>query len=185
MRSKTTYEWRVNQVDEHGDINDIAFYDTYAEAANCLYLFDFQEIELTRTVGNDDEGIIQRDYATVDIKHWELPETFDGSTIKVPAAKKAEVRRWHKSDTPVICKSKETMQDLMRPFLLSGEIAVRRKDETYDSGDTHTYRWYSSTLTGVCVVFSSCFAGSSKEWPRGFYEAQIGESFAKRIFSAS
>jgi len=180
MRNKTTYEWRVNQVDEHGDINDIAFFDTYAEAANFMCLFDYQEIELTRTVDNDDEGIVQRDYATVDFKHWELPETFDHSAIKVPAAKKAEVRKWHKQDLPVICKSRETMESSMAPLLESGEYEVKEVEEKDYDGKVYEIReYYTLTSIGLCGAVTRRWADGSD------YRASINQGLARKIFSAS
>lgn len=180
MRNKTTYEWRVNQVDEHGDINDINFFDTYAEAANFMCLEDFQSIELTKVIGNDDNGIVDRAYATVDFDLWELPETFDDGS-KIPAPKRADVRRWHKAEFPVICKSREAVSNAMAPHLLSGLYKVEKTFNKDDSGQVFlTTNQYIQTTTGLCVAVSDSWRS-----PDESYTARIHDRVARKIFSAS
>lgn len=179
MRNRKTYEWRVNQVDEHGDINDIYFFDTYAEAANFMCLEGFQNIELTKIIGNDDDGIVDRTYATVDFDLWELPEAFDDGS-KIPANKRAEVRKWHKADFPVICKSKEAVSDAMAPHLVSGLYKVEKKFNKDHEGKVYmTSNQYIHVPTGLCVAFSDSWVNSDEG-----YTARIHHRVAREIFSA-
>ena len=95
MRNRVTYEWRLNRRDEHGDIEDINFFDHYADAANELHVRNdcgWSDIELTRVLGNDDDGILDREYAPV--INGRLPERFDEG-CKVNKAHHREVERWH------------------------------------------------------------------------------------------
>ena len=96
-RQQTEHEWRVNYRDEFGDIEDIDFFDTYVAALKRLRADADQgatDIELTKTVGDEDEGIHYRDYATV--IDGKLPEYFDEGD-KVNKAHHAEVARAHKA----------------------------------------------------------------------------------------
>ena len=96
-KKETIYEWRVNYRDEHGDVYDIDFFDTYESALKRLQADADQgaaDIELTKTVGDEDEGIHYRDYATV--IDGKLPEYFDEGD-KVNKAHHAEVARAHKA----------------------------------------------------------------------------------------
>ena len=179
MRNRTTYEWRVNQVDEHGDINNINFFDTYAEAANFMCLEDYQEIELTKIIGNNDDGIVDRAYAAVDFDLWELPETFDDGS-KIPAAKRTEVRKWHKKEWPVTLKFRNALEWRMAPLVKSGEYKVERvepkdhQDRVYEIID-----YYIHVATGLCGARARWWADGSE------YLASINSGLAKRIFSAS
>jgi hypothetical protein len=97
MTNTVTYEWRVNLCGEYGDIDDFDVFDTYAEAreherqvhAHGIDLRQYTEIELTRTEGNDDDGILDRGYATVG-DDGTLPDRFCCGN-KVPVYKRREV----------------------------------------------------------------------------------------------
>jgi len=89
-KKETKYEWRVNKRDEHGDCIDIDFFDTYAEAL----AEQGTDIELTRIVGDEDNGIHYMEYATV--TNGKLPEHYDEGG-KVNKAHHAEVARAHKA----------------------------------------------------------------------------------------
>jgi len=57
-----TYEYAIAEMDEHGDIQDYAFTDTYHEALGCAALIDGNSmIELWVNFGNDDIGLSRRD----------------------------------------------------------------------------------------------------------------------------
>ena len=88
---QTTYEWRVNERDEHGDCIDFDTFDTYAEALASAG----SDIELTRIVGDEDGGIHYMEYATV--VDGKLPEYFDEGG-RVNKAHHAEVARQHATD---------------------------------------------------------------------------------------
>ncbi len=65
-----TYEYAVAEMDEHGDIQDYAFTDTYNEALGSAALIDGNSmIELWVNVGNDEQGLVNRD----------MYEIFDGA----------------------------------------------------------------------------------------------------------
>lgn len=85
MKDKVSYEWVCEPLDEHGDIIDPLFGDTLAEvirfglkykgAAEFAYA-------LVRNVGNDIDGIKDREYAYLD--HLaQLPDEFP-SGAQVP-----------------------------------------------------------------------------------------------------
>ena len=95
-RQETTYEWRVNYRDEHGDCFDIDHFDNYADALNRLQQGEGEntDIELTRIVGDEDEGIHYMEYATV--TDGKLPERYDEGG-KVNKAHHAEVAKAHKA----------------------------------------------------------------------------------------
>ena len=95
---KTVYEWRLNFVDEYGDIEHIDFFDTYAEAAKWLKHYEndgASEIELQRTVIDAAESVEDIFYATV--VDGKLPEYFDDCSVRVTAAHHAEVAWAHKA----------------------------------------------------------------------------------------
>jgi hypothetical protein len=75
MRDQVSYEWAIECEDEHGDIQNVSHADTYAEAlaAQASYAthrafltepaYAAVSIALTRTEGNDMDGINWRGYA--------------------------------------------------------------------------------------------------------------------------
>jgi hypothetical protein len=93
-KQQTNYEWRVNERDEHGDCADFDTFSTYAEAL----AQEGSDIELTRIVGDDDNGIHYMEYATV--TDGKLPEYYDEGG-KVNKAHHAEVARAHKQPQPL------------------------------------------------------------------------------------
>jgi len=83
MKNDIFYEWVVEHTDKYGDI----------ECTETTTLKEWREgvadidgckpvLTLTRNVGNDDDGLIDREYAYP--VNGKLPEYFDGGS-KVPA----------------------------------------------------------------------------------------------------
>ena len=95
-----TYEWLVDFVDEDGDIIDVYHADTYAEALKWAQDSDFlqsrefhhADIGLVRDVGNDLEGITDRQWAY--IEDGKLPERMDWGGGETGGAKVPQ--RFHK-----------------------------------------------------------------------------------------
>lgn len=94
-RAKTTYEWRLNYRDDCGGIEDIDFFDTYKEALDRWSKDEgASDIELTKVVGDEDDGIHYMEYATV--MDGELPQRFDEGS-KVNKCHHDEVAKAHKA----------------------------------------------------------------------------------------
>tara|TARA_Y100000310_G_C20534588_1_gene740227 strand:+ start:185 stop:442 length:258 start_codon:yes stop_codon:yes gene_type:complete len=61
-------EYCLNKIDEHGDIDDIEFYNTFKEAKTAsdlhrkLYFGEYNNIEKRIVYGNDDEGVTDMMY---------------------------------------------------------------------------------------------------------------------------
>lgn len=86
------YEWVVEQVDEHGDIQDTYAVDSYKEAVDEESTYSTKDIALVRDKGNDEETVVERGYAYV--QDGILEERFC-SGQKVPANYLKEVRNAH------------------------------------------------------------------------------------------
>ena len=57
-----TYEYAIAELDEHGDIQDYDFANTYHDALGCAARIDGRTmIEIWVNVGNDDVGLVNRD----------------------------------------------------------------------------------------------------------------------------
>lgn len=94
MRNKVSYEWVFEEYDEHGDIVDPLFSDTLQDALSNVP--DIQPhntygVALVRSIGNDEDGLINRQYAYID-KDNKLPLEF-GEGQKVPYRYHREVGR--------------------------------------------------------------------------------------------
>jgi hypothetical protein len=63
-----SYEYAVATMDEHGDIHNYDFVETYSEALKCAADIDGHwMIELWANVGNDERGLVDRDmYEVID-----------------------------------------------------------------------------------------------------------------------
>lgn len=81
MRNKTTYEWVMEPIDEHGDIIDPMYWGELQEAVleslnyehlDCLR----REIALVQNIGNDETGLQERNYFY--IKDGKLQPSEDG-----------------------------------------------------------------------------------------------------------
>ena len=86
MKTKVTYEWIFEELDEDGNIVDCDFSDTLTSANNNLDGYDFG---LVRNEGNEVYGITDRYWAYV--KDGKLPEYFQnggGHTIKIKVPQK-------------------------------------------------------------------------------------------------
>lgn len=104
MRTKTFYEWTVEQVDSFGDIIETSGVPKLAEAMrhapdpedlaalNCTHF----DLVLVRDVFNAEDGDLEdRQWAYV--QDGELPEEFDGGT-RVPAQYRKEFERDYPRD---------------------------------------------------------------------------------------
>lgn len=88
IKNEVYYEWVVEQVDEHGDIQDTYQASSYKEAVEEETTHQVKQIALKRDKGNDDDGVVERGYAYV--VDGILAERFD-SGQKVPAKYLKEV----------------------------------------------------------------------------------------------
>lgn len=91
------YEWSIESSDEHGDIHDLNFSDklSFFKPADLTYdpkAGEFRkELVLVRTVGTDEDGVTDRDWATM--TGGTLPTEFDGGET-VPQRFHKELARW-------------------------------------------------------------------------------------------
>lgn len=87
MSLKVSYDWTVEEIDQHGDIIDSQFFETFDSAfrefnaSNMHGETDHKDIGLVRYLGDEYEGVVEREYAY--IKDGVLPEVMDGGS-KVP-----------------------------------------------------------------------------------------------------
>jgi hypothetical protein len=102
-RLKTTYEWIVEQIDEHDDIIDTNSHDSYEDAMSerldVAHGAVRMDVGICRDVGNNEQGVVDRVWAYV--RGGVLPEYFTDGTeidgevaevsIKVPKRFHAEV----------------------------------------------------------------------------------------------
>lgn len=101
------YEWTVERIDEHGDIQDVAFFDTPDEMIDDV--LDARAdgegerivFGLLERMGNDDEGTVERGYAYINQDDGLLPDNFDNGSI-VPARFKIELRKAWEKPAPVM-----------------------------------------------------------------------------------
>ena len=85
MRNRVDYEWDIETVDEYDDIQDHHHSDVCFDLIK-YPLKESERLVLVRDVGNDDDGLQDRQWAYVDASG--LPDFFDGGA-KVP-------KRFHK-----------------------------------------------------------------------------------------
>ena len=90
MRNTVTYEWDIETVDEHGDIQDHHHSDVCFDLIK-YPLKESERLVLVRDLGNDEDGLQDRQWAYVD--HTGLPEFFDGGA-KVPQRLHKEIKRF-------------------------------------------------------------------------------------------
>ena len=95
-RSRTSYEWGVEFVidDEHEDIDDTFYFDSFAEAKReaekpCEGYRNV--IVLIRDQGSEDRGVVDRQWAYLE-DDGTLPEEFDGGN-RVPKRFHQEVAK--------------------------------------------------------------------------------------------
>jgi hypothetical protein len=73
-----TYEWTAEKIDAYGDIIDTFHGDTYAEALEWAEEQDGPvDIGLVRDVGDDINGLTDRQWAYLDESWLKLPATFN------------------------------------------------------------------------------------------------------------
>jgi hypothetical protein len=89
------YEWWVWEGCDgpHDRSGDFFWYKTYAEAHRDCNYSEGMFIELTRAHWCEDNGLLDRDYATV--KDGRLPECYDTSSQTLAKKLHAEVRAAH------------------------------------------------------------------------------------------
>ena len=80
MRNRVTYEWAVEKTaDDSGDIDDVRFWPSYAEAvadaATPVEAGTTNHIALVRSVGIEADGMVDRSYAY--LKEDRLPDFFE------------------------------------------------------------------------------------------------------------
>ena len=80
MRNTIVYEWDIETVDNNGDIQDHHHSDTCFDLIKCP-LEKGERLVLVRNLGNDEDGLQDRQWAYVDPTG--LPDFFDGGA-KVP-----------------------------------------------------------------------------------------------------
>lgn len=79
MKTRTTYEWCIETMDEHGDIIDSEFYQSLDEITDD---FEWSQLCLVKDVYHNIQGLQNREHAYI-VNH-ELPDFFDDGT-KVPS----------------------------------------------------------------------------------------------------
>jgi hypothetical protein len=77
----TAYEWTAEEIDAHGDITDVSFWDKLAEIPDLDLTRPGFDYGLLKRVGNEAAGETHRAYAY--IRSGKLEATFDDGT-KVP-----------------------------------------------------------------------------------------------------
>lgn len=70
MKSDVVYEWIVEQVDEHGDIQDTYAVDSFKEAISEDVTYHRKDIAIVRERGNEDDGLLDRGYAYVIMNNY-------------------------------------------------------------------------------------------------------------------
>jgi len=89
------YEWDIEEVDEHGDIQDHDFVDKLKDfGVTPTVDGERYQLVLVRTTGDDIDGADEREwaYAIQRDGRWVLPEEFDGGT-RVPKRYHDELAR--------------------------------------------------------------------------------------------
>jgi len=92
MKNKVSYEWTFDELNDDGDIVDSDGVMTLSERPN-LRLDNQLMLALTRNVGNDIDGLLERSYAYVDTDTMTLPHEFDDGYV-VPQKYRLELMRW-------------------------------------------------------------------------------------------
>jgi len=93
MRNRVSYEWKVEWADKYSDIEDCDHFDCYRDAFNRAaepHEYHNVSVCLVRGVGNEDDGILDREHAYVFC--GELEEAFEAGT-PVPKKFLAEVKK--------------------------------------------------------------------------------------------
>lgn len=85
MRNELTYEWVVEYCDENGDIQDLNHSEILKDlgVGSREHPQGWVQVALTRIVGNEDYGMLDRRYAYIDPDTGKLPAEFD-TGHKVP-----------------------------------------------------------------------------------------------------
>lgn len=95
MRNKISYEWVFEDYDVYGDIIDPMFGDTLADVVQYAPgNGDSYRVALTRIEGNDDDGLLVREYAY--LKNGKLPIEFEDG-YQIPKKYHKEVAKWAKA----------------------------------------------------------------------------------------
>jgi hypothetical protein len=88
------YEWDIEEVDEHGDIQDHDFRDRLKDFGVTPTIGERYHLVLVRNTGDEYEGVVYREwaYAIKSGDRWVLPEWFDGGA-RVPKRFHEELAR--------------------------------------------------------------------------------------------
>ena len=85
--TKVSYEWIVETLDEHGDIEDVCQWDNFAEALKAQKgTGGRSDLVLVRDVWQDDGNLVCREWAY--IKDGKLPEHFGVGQSGTPVPKR-------------------------------------------------------------------------------------------------
>lgn len=95
-RNTVDYEWDVEVLDEHGDIEDHHFHVSAMDMVKEHTENPQSDMVLVRSVGNNDDGVVDRLWAYV--KDGKLPEYFEDSNrrdtgYRVPKRFHEELRK--------------------------------------------------------------------------------------------
>jgi hypothetical protein len=103
MKYKVIHEWLVESVDQHGDIIDSNCYPTLTDAISttldCPEGMDYYRIGLVRDEGNDDAGLVDRQWAYI-LNDGTLEDEYSKGAI-IPEKFRAEFAKF---DPAVISK---------------------------------------------------------------------------------
>ena len=96
MRHEISYEWVIEELDEHGDITDCNHWDSLVQSSeNRSILSGPFDIGLVFNKGNNDDGLVEREYVYIDKSTLLLPPEFDNGR-KVPSRFHIELTEWLK-----------------------------------------------------------------------------------------
>jgi hypothetical protein len=103
MKYQVIHEWLVEAVDQHGDILDSNCYPTLVDAISttlgCPEGQDYYRIGLVRDEGNNDAGLVDRQWAYI-LSDGTLPDEYSNGAI-IPKKFRVEFAKF---DTAVVSK---------------------------------------------------------------------------------
>ena len=111
-RDTVTYEWAMQELDYYEgcdptdpDILETWYADNVKEAMQIHFAHDGDsQVVLIRTIGNDDEGVLDRTEAIANFegflataKGWTLPRKFEDRATKVPVIFHQQIRAYSRA----------------------------------------------------------------------------------------
>ena len=79
--SKKTWEWTVREnVDEWGDADNLVFFDIKQLSQALEYMSSGDELQLYLRWLDDNDDLLEADYANVDLNTMTLPNEMDGGS---------------------------------------------------------------------------------------------------------